>query len=227
MVGAYSVFANGGYERKPTYLISIKDRNNRQLEKFSKPYYQGRKRALSAETAYTMAHIMEGVVDSGTAKRLRWQFNLQNDIAGKTGTTQNQTDGWFIGYTPKLVAGAWVGAEDRRIHFKRIEEGQGARTALPIWGKFFRSLADDKNYKKYLASSFHLLSDSTRANMECEFFVDELPTIEPPVIDEPTPTPSPSPPPSPPIVQPKPNRPVNPNGGSRVKTRTKIRKNRD
>ncbi|MEZ4888445.1 MAG: transglycosylase domain-containing protein [Chitinophagales bacterium] len=225
MVSAYSVFANGGYERKPTYLVSIKDKNNRLLEKFSKPYYQDRKRALSAETAYTMAHIMEGVIDSGTARRLRWQFNLQNDIAGKTGTTQDQVDGWFIGYTPKLVAGAWVGAEDRRIHFKSIEDGQGARTALPIWGKFFKSLADDKNYKQYVASSFTQPSEETLANLDCEFFVDVLPTVEPPVvIEEPKPT-SPSPPITPPTTQPQPNKPVNPPDGNRPKTRTRVRVN--
>lgn len=217
MVGAYSVFANGGYERKPTYLVSIKDRNNRQLEKFSKPYYQDRKRVISAETAYTMAHIMEGVVDSGTAKRLRWQFNLQNDIAGKTGTTQNQVDGWFIGYTPKLVAGAWVGADDRRIHFKSITDGQGARTALPIWGKFFRSLADDKNYKQYVESSFRQPTDETLANLECEFFVEELPVVAPPVVIEPRPTS-----PSPPTTKPTPNKPVKPDG-KRPRTRTRVR----
>ncbi len=221
MVSAYSVFANGGYERKPTYLVSIKDRNNRQLEKFSKPYYEGRKRAIEAETAYAMAHIMEGVLDSGTAKRLRWQFGLKNDIAGKTGTTQDQIDGWFIGYTPKLVAGAWVGADDRRIHFKSIDDGQGARTSLPIWGKFFKSLADDENYKHYLASSFRQPSDEMLANLECEFFVDALPTVEPPLI-EPNPTSPTSPPTSPPIVSPKPNKPVQPDG-KRPKTRTRVR----
>ncbi len=228
MVGAYSAFANGGYQRKPNYLVRIKDKNNRLLEKFSKPYYQDRKRAISAETANMMAHIMEGVVDSGTARRLRWQFNLQNDIAGKTGTTQNQTDGWFIGYTPKLVAGAWVGAEDRRVHFKDITDGQGARTALPIWGKFFRSLADDKKYQRYLSTSFPILSDSIRTNMECEFYVDVIPPVEPEVVEESTPVPSP------PIITPKPrtnpnrnektkpNRPVN-QGKNRPKTKTKIK----
>jgi len=229
MVSAYCVFANGGYQRKPSYLLKIEDKRNRLLEKFSKSFYQDRKRALSAETAYTMAHLMEGVVDSGTARRLRWQFNLQNDIAGKTGTTQNQTDGWFIGYTPKLVAGAWVGAEDRRVHFKDIADGQGARTALPIWGKFFKSLADDKDYKKYVSTSFHLLSDSSRANMECEFFMDELPSLEPeepetiePTVPSPPTSPSPKPNPTPKSETTKPNTPVNPNG-NRPKTRTRIR----
>lgn len=223
MVSAYSVFPNGGYERKPNYLVSIKDRNNRLLEKFSKPYYEGRKRAIDSETAYTMANIMEGVVDSGTAKRLRWQFNLQGDIAGKTGTTQDQTDGWFIGYTPKLVAGAWVGADDRRIHFKTITDGQGSRTALPIWGKFFRSLADDKKYQKYLSGSFRQPSEETLANLDCEFFVDELPIVAPPVvIEENKPTSPTSPPIQPPTTQPKPNKPVNPSG-NRPRTRTRVR----
>ena len=83
MVGAYSVFANGGYERKPSYLVSIKDKNNRQIEKFSKPYYLNRKRAISAETAYAMAHIMEGVVDSGTARRLGGSSNSTTTLQEK------------------------------------------------------------------------------------------------------------------------------------------------
>jgi len=87
---------------------------------------------------------MRGVVDGGTGSRLRFKHKLYNQIAGKTGTTQRNADGWFMGLTPELVAGAWVGGEDRSIHFNSMVEGQGATMALPIWGKFFNKVYADK-----------------------------------------------------------------------------------
>jgi penicillin-binding protein 1A len=92
-----------------------------------------------------MTALMKGVVDAGTGGRLRGKYKLTNPIAGKTGTTQNNSDGWFIGLTPDLAAGCWVGGEDRSIHFDRTAEGQGASMALPIWGLFFQKVYADKS----------------------------------------------------------------------------------
>src|SRR6218665_2211334 len=94
-----------------------------------------------------MVQLMRGVCDYGTGTRLRFKHNLRNQIAGKTGTTQNNSDGWFIGLTPELAAGVWVGGEDRSVHFNSMEQGQGASMALPIWGKFFKKVYDDKHLK--------------------------------------------------------------------------------
>jgi len=102
---------------------------------------------FSEEKAYTMIQLMRGVVDGGTGGSLRGKYKLYNQIAGKTGTTQKNADGWFMGLTPELVAGCWVGGEDRSIHFNSMAEGQGATMALPIWGKFFNKVYADKKLK--------------------------------------------------------------------------------
>ena len=109
---------------------------------------------MNEETAYTMLDMMKGAVDgaynkdrdktSGTSMRLRWKYGLKAPIAGKTGTTQNSTDGWFIGITPDLVSGAWVGADDQSIRFNNGSLGQGANMALPIWGLYMQAVYDDK-----------------------------------------------------------------------------------
>jgi penicillin-binding protein 1A len=105
--------------------------------------------ALDEQTTYVMVDILRNVVNGGTATRLRYRFKLMNDIIGKTGTTQNYSDGWFIGCTPDLVAGSWVGCEDRYIRFNSMEHGQGASTALPIWAKFFQKVyADSLHFKE-------------------------------------------------------------------------------
>nr|WP_234406346.1 penicillin-binding transpeptidase domain-containing protein [Prolixibacter bellariivorans] len=102
--------------------------------------------AIDQKTAYLMLNLMEGVVNEGTSQRLRWHpvyGHLTADIAGKTGTTQNQSDGWFIGITPELVTGVWTGADLRSIHFKGIHFGQGANMALPIYGRFMNKVYAD------------------------------------------------------------------------------------
>ena len=150
MIGAYGVFANGGIWNEPTFLLRVED-------KYGNPIYTNEQkisRAMNEETAYTMLDMMKGVVDgaynkdrdktSGTSMRLRWKYGLKAPIAGKTGTTQNSTDGWFIGITPDLVSGAWVGAEDQSIRFNSGSLGQGANMALPIWGLYMKAVYDDK-----------------------------------------------------------------------------------
>ncbi|MFM2207018.1 MAG: hypothetical protein RL213_993 [Bacteroidota bacterium] len=143
MVGAYATFANMGVWTQPQYLTRIEDKNGNVLQEFVPRKVE----AISEETAYLMSNLMQGVVQFGTGARLRGQYKLQYPIAGKTGTTQNQSDGWFIGITPDLAAGGWVGCEDRAVHFRSIELGQGARMAMPIWALFMQKVYADKTIK--------------------------------------------------------------------------------
>ncbi|WP_040279668.1 penicillin-binding protein 1A [Psychroserpens damuponensis] len=157
MVAAYSTFANKGVYNKPVMVTRIEDKNGTVLYQFTPETRD----VLSAEVAYTTVNLMQGVVEAGSGSRLRdsWRTNqtiykeiitgypyeLTNPIAGKTGTTQNQSDGWFMGMVPNLVTGVWVGAEDRAAHFKHISYGQGASMALPIWGMYMNSCYDDED----------------------------------------------------------------------------------
>jgi penicillin-binding protein 1A len=143
MVAANSTFVNKGTYIQPTFITRIEDKNGKVLEEFIPTTDE----VFSEERAYTMIQLMRGVVDGGTGSRLRSRHKLMNQIAGKTGTTQKNADGWFMGLTPELVAGAWVGGEDRSVHFNSMVEGQGATMALPIWGKFFSKVYADKNLK--------------------------------------------------------------------------------
>jgi len=143
MVGANSTFANQGTYVQPIFVTRIEDKNGKVLEEF----VPNTDEVFNEEKAYVMCELMKGVVQSGTGARLRYKFNLKNPIAGKTGTTQNNSDGWFIGMTPDLVAGCWVGGEDRAVHFNTTDQGQGASMALPIWGKFFQKVYADKSIK--------------------------------------------------------------------------------
>ena len=99
---------------------------------------------MSDQTAYLMLELLKNVVDEGTGRRLRFRYQFDNPIAGKTGTTQNNSDGWFVGITPDLVAGVWVGCEDRGARFRDMALGQGANMALPIWAKFMRRVYEDE-----------------------------------------------------------------------------------
>lgn len=153
MVGAFGTFANQGVYVKPVMVTRIEDKNGTVLFE----YAPETKDVLSKDVAYAMVNLLEGVTDSGSGGRLRhtygknqtvykeiitgYPYELTNPIAGKTGTTQNQSDGWFMGMVPNLVTGVWVGGEDRSIHFNRLLYGQGAAMALPIWALYMK-----KNY---------------------------------------------------------------------------------
>lgn len=143
MVAANATFANKGTYIQPSFITRIEDKNGKVLEEF----FSSTDEVFSEEKAYAMIQLMRGVVDRGTGTRLRSRFNLRNEIAGKTGTTQNNADGWFMGLTPNLVAGCWVGGEERSVHFNSTNEGQGASMALPIWGKFFQKVYADASLK--------------------------------------------------------------------------------
>ncbi len=144
MVAANCTFANQGTYVQPTFVTRIEDRNGKVLEEF----VPNTEEVFSQEKAYVVTQLMRGVVEHGTGASLRGsKYKLTNPIAGKTGTTQNNSDGWFMGLTPDLVAGAWVGGEDRSVHFNSTAQGQGARMALPIWGLFFKKVYADKTIK--------------------------------------------------------------------------------
>jgi penicillin-binding protein 1A len=143
MVGANSTFANQGVWIEPNFITRIEDKNGNVLEEF----IPKRVEAISKETAYLTLNLMKGVVDHGTGSRLRFRYGLANPIAGKTGTTQNNSDGWFMGITPELVSGCWVGCEDRSVHFRSTDLGQGASMALPIWGLYMKKIYADKSLK--------------------------------------------------------------------------------
>ena len=148
MTSAYGTFANGGIFMNPYFVSRIEDKNGIVLENFS----NSPKEILSEEKNLIMVKLLQGVVNKGSGNRLRWKYNLQNEIAGKTGTTQNHSDGWFIGFVPNLVTGVWTGADNRAVRFRDLRLGQGAEMALPIWGDYMNqvfqnnriSIADQK-----------------------------------------------------------------------------------
>jgi penicillin-binding protein 1A len=143
MVGAMHTFANRGVYVKPSFITRIEDKNGNVIARF----VQEKTEALDELSAYKMIELMKGVVESGTGIRLRFKYGMNNPIAGKTGTTQNQSDGWFMGITPDLTTGVWVGAEDRSVHFRTITLGQGANTALPIWALYMQKAYADKSLR--------------------------------------------------------------------------------
>lgn len=171
MVAAYGVFANRGYYVEPVYLFGIKDQNGNMIKDFTKE--QKIEPVMSRETADMMVQMMKSVVDSGSASRIRYAYGLRNDIAGKTGTTQSQADGWFIGMLPNLVAGSWVGGDNRLVRFRTTSLGQGANTALPIWANFMTSINKDKRFTKARDARFPQPSSAVLRNLDCPMFKPE------------------------------------------------------
>ncbi len=144
MVGAYSTFANKGTRVDPVYVTRIEDKNGKVLWEF----IPKRTEVMEEDKAYVMLELMKGVTLYGTGAALRGEpYRFPNAIAGKTGTTQHNADGWFMGITPDLVSGGWVGGEDPVIHFTNMAEGQGSTMALPIWGLYMKKVYADKTLK--------------------------------------------------------------------------------
>ncbi|WP_185860495.1 transglycosylase domain-containing protein [Blattabacterium cuenoti] len=141
MTGAFNTFTNYGIYVKPSILVKIEDENENLIKEHID---LSRRQVFNEEVGYIMLKLMQGVVKYGTAKRLK-SYNLTGDIAGKTGTTNENSDGWFIGMIPNLTTGVWVGWEDRFSHFDSIKLGQGANMALPIWAYYIKSLYKDIN----------------------------------------------------------------------------------
>jgi penicillin-binding protein 1A len=160
MIEAYATIVNDGKPVETRYLVEIADRNGKVLEKFS--FSPADEPVVSAENCRAVINMMQAVISDGTGKGIRTRFGVEGDFAGKTGTTQENSDGWFIGLTPNLVTGCWVGADDPRVHFRTITYGQGAFMALPIVGGFFS--------KTYNNPRFSNLKNSTFAPPEPELY---------------------------------------------------------
>jgi penicillin-binding protein 1A len=191
MVSAYTTFANKGLRIAPMMLVKIEDKNGTVLERF----IPKSKEVLSEESAYVVIKLLEGVTESGSGVRLRskwgkypdnvstgYPYLFTNPIAGKTGTTQNQSDGWFMGMVPNLATGIWVGGEDRSIHFAGIDKGQGATMALPIWALYYKKLYADKelhisqdDFEKPEKLTIQVDCDKTDKNNPDEKSVDDNP----------------------------------------------------
>ncbi len=163
MVDAYTAFPNKGIRVDPVYVTRIEDANGNVIGKFAPQMHE----IFSETTSYKMIYMMRAVVDGGTGSRIRRNYSLYMPMGGKTGTTQNNSDGWFMGYTPSLVSGVWVGGEDRSIHFDNIAEGQGATMALPIWALYMKKVLADKELGYSSTEQFDVPS-SFNANSGCE-----------------------------------------------------------
>jgi penicillin-binding protein 1A len=176
MVGAYGTFANKGIYIKPVTVLRIEDNNGILLDEFVPETNV----VMSAETAYVMLNLMQGVTQYGTGVRLRtksmryklnpvtgYPYSFTNPIAGKTGTSQNHSDGWFMGIVPNLVTGVWVGNEDRSVHFRSIYYGQGATTALPIWALYMKKVYADDNLD-VSDEDFELPENGISIELDCD-----------------------------------------------------------
>lgn len=168
MARAYGCMVNGGYFVEPTYVLRIEDARGEMIR--NGIAQKEPKQILSEGTSAMLIKMLQNVVDQGTGRGLRTRFGLQNDLAGKTGTTQSQADGWFVGVSPDLVAGAWVGADDRRIHFRSLSMGQGARTALPIVGQFLKDLYKAPDFAYMKEGRFPTPSRKIMEAMDCDEF---------------------------------------------------------
>ena len=162
MVAAYNTFPSKGVFVSPIFVTRIEDNLGNVIGEFNNTKHD----AIGEHTAYLMANLMQGVVNSGTGVRLRAKYGLKGEIAGKTGTTNDQSDGWFIGYTPSLTAGVWVGAEDRQVHFESLSLGGGSNMALPIWGLFMQKVLADGTLG--VSENDRFVPSGVRLELDCD-----------------------------------------------------------
>lgn len=167
MVSGYTAFVNQGIRCAPLFVTKIEDSHGNVIAQFQPLMNE----VISEDNSYKMIDMLRAVVDNGTGNRLRYQYNITGEVGGKTGTTNNNSDGWFIGFTPQLVSGVWVGGEDRDIHFDSTSMGQGATMALPIWAYFMKLVYADKtlgyspSVKFNVPSSFNPCAVKDTVNM--------------------------------------------------------------
>jgi len=180
MTAAYTAFVNRGIRSVPLYVTRIEDSFGNIIATFTPEMVE----VFDETTSVKMLDMLRGVVDGGTASRTRRNYDLKTvPMGGKTGTTQNNSDGWFMGFTPQLVAGCWVGGDEREIHFDRMSEGQGAVMALPIYGLFMEKVYADKELGYSADTQFEKVKGNPNPCAKSEF-VDEIIDIEPVGIDE-------------------------------------------
>lgn len=167
MVSAYSSLTNGGYKVKPVSILKIENREGEVI------YEAGAftsERVISRQSSQIITQMLRSVVNRGTGAGLRYRYGYKGEVAGKTGTTQDQADGWFIGATPRLVTGVWVGGEDRRVHFNTLSRGQGARTAMPIWANYMNALTRESTFKDISKATFAPINPVVADQMACDQF---------------------------------------------------------
>jgi penicillin-binding protein 1A len=164
LVGAYCTFVNEGIYTEPYYITRIEDKNGNILESRIPKTRQG----TDEQTAFKMLYMLMGGVQEqgGTSQGLPYKLREGNEIGGKTGTTNNASDGWYMGVTKDLVSGAWVGGDERSIHYRSWDMGQGSKTARPIWAKFMTKVYDDPTLE-YKKGEFKRPSSRLDINMDC------------------------------------------------------------
>ncbi|MBK8626284.1 MAG: hypothetical protein IPN86_12185 [Saprospiraceae bacterium] len=167
MMKVYSTIANNGYKTEPIAVVKIEDRYGNVIYDYEKMMEEEQRiQVIDSTTSYIMTRMMQHVVIYGTANTLRSQFCRHCDFAGKTGTTQNHSDGWFIGYNPKLVTGVWVGGPSPAVRFRSMNYGSGAALALPIVGNFWYKLSIDPKFAK-LTQELFVKNEKIIAEMNC------------------------------------------------------------
>jgi membrane peptidoglycan carboxypeptidase len=208
MVSAYTTFVNHGYRSAPIYVTKIVDSEGKEYgtDVLARPGNE----VIDAETAERMIYLLRGVVDGGTGARLRRApYNFTAAMGGKTGTTNSNSDGWFMGITPKLVSGCWVGGDDRDIHFESMAYAQGAAAALPVFGLYMKKVYADKSLGISQSDEFNLKRNynpdwQLTALLGLTFKLGKkkaAPAPAPVVYEEPAPAPAPAPKP---VVKPEP-----------------------
>lgn len=155
MVSAYTSFPNAGVRFSPLLVTRIEDSDGNVIDTFTPRMNE----VMSKESAYKMITMLRSVIDSGTGRRIRTRYNITADMGGKTGTTNSNADAWFMGFTPKLVVGCWVGGEDRDIHFRSMSYGQGASSALPVYGLFMQKVYADPSLGITQKDTFDIPND--------------------------------------------------------------------
>lgn len=174
MVSAYTTFANNGIRIAPLFVTRIEDKEGNVVAKFQPRMNE----VISSTSAYKMLVELMAVVDEGTAGRLHYKYNIPGEIGGKTGTTNNNSDAWFMGFTPQLVSGVWVGGEDRDIHFDSMRMGQGATMALPIWAYYMKKIYRDASLPYKPTATFDVPEDfdpcAKEAGEDDDFGIDEV-----------------------------------------------------
>jgi penicillin-binding protein 1A len=170
MTAAYAAFLNAGVPVMPYSIEKITDRNGKIIYQASN--LTGNQPVISPSTAETVVGMLEAAVDRGTASSLRSKWELQNALAGKTGTTQDQADGWFIGMTPSMVIGVWAGGDSPAVRFRTGALGTGAQAALPVFARIIRKMNNDTALKQYVRGDFQV-SEETRIMLSCKDYSEK------------------------------------------------------
>jgi penicillin-binding protein 1A len=170
MVGAYATYANKGVWTEPVYVTTILDKNDNIVRQVVPRTVE----AMSEQTAYIMEKMLERVTAHGTAAKIKYMYQIPGAVGGKTGTTQNYSDGWFMGITPSLVTGVWTGFEDRAIHFRSMDLGSGSAMAMPIWGNYMKKVTADTSIFT-IQEQFEAPKQPLTVEMNCETYNDKVP----------------------------------------------------